>query len=119
MFVPFMLAVVVASAPVHVSGCKNDPIYDYTGGDTTVRSIAGRDLDISFVNVSKIPISAVAFTLKDGASTQTYVDNGTFAPGVTIVKRIFSPFKNSGTISCSVSGADFNDGGMWMMRTRP
>ena len=128
---PFMLAVVVglsgaspiaapASAPIRVTSCSNDPSYAYEGGpNSTLRTLIARYLDIKFINVSRMPISAVAFTVKDGSSKQTIVDSGIFSPGVTIAKTYYSPFRNNGNVVCSVSAADFNDGGMWMMRTGP
>jgi hypothetical protein len=109
-----------ASAPIRVTACSIDPEYSYpNGGDSPIRTLVARYLDIKFINVTRITISAVAFTIKDGASTKTIVDDGTFSPGVTIAHTFYSPFRNNNKVVCRVSATDFNDGGMWMMRNAP
>jgi hypothetical protein len=116
----FMLAVVVASAPIRITSCSNNPSYAYRGGpDANQRTLIARYLNIKFINVTQVPITAVAFTVKDGSSTKTIVESGIFSPGVTISHTYYSPFWNNNNVVCSVSAIDFNDGGMWMMRGRP
>jgi hypothetical protein len=111
--IPILVAALAVQSPVHVATCEvSAPTRDLNiGTDIGTTEIGGYQLRVRFTNGGNQPITRIVFALNDGS---TVVDDGTFAPGVTI-DHTFDLMPNNGD-SCSVDSATLADGAQWSAR---
>jgi hypothetical protein len=72
-------------------------------------------IEVKFINKSDVPATFVKFSVNDGRYTQSFVDNGTFSPGVQI-KHTFPIRSGVGRLSnptCNVAEVEFANGSAW------
>src|SRR5271165_3442386 len=55
-----------------------------TWGGNQLDVTGGGNVSISFVNVRNVAATSVEFALREGKSSETFVDKGTFSPGTSI-----------------------------------
>jgi hypothetical protein len=71
------------------------------------------DVTISFVNTGSVPAKSVEFAVTTGNRTETIVDNGTFAPGTSIVHTFKKGARFVNASAVRVQAVTFADGTTW------
>jgi hypothetical protein len=94
--------------PVNVASCDITPPNTYQSTpDSAVVTARNYRVRVKFLDVTYRTLKQVVFHLDNGS---TFVDAGTFSPGVTI-DHTFRLASNAST--CSVASATFADGESW------
>jgi hypothetical protein len=92
------------SNPIVVNGVHLDPSEHGTGPGS---------VSVNFQNTSKATATEVIFALDvDGTQIDTFTDEGSFAPGVTI-KHTFDTTSVASAAQVKVSEVKFADGSTW------
>jgi len=106
-----------SSSPVAITSFGvNESLAGNNNEDPPQFTVSG--IAVKFVNKSDVSATTVKFLVSDGKYTQTFVDKGTFGPGVLIkhnlaADSVISALPNA---TCNVAEVDFADGSAWHAR---
>jgi hypothetical protein len=114
----------VAKAPITITSFRVNDSYafDTIGTDLDrAPQLVPSDFSLKFINTGNVAATAVTFSVNTGRSNQTFVDKGTFSPGVQI-KHYFNvagAVDELPSATCNVMEVDFADGSVWQATPNP